>query len=58
MKRRMDITLRLSFVKRLIDEIMEELAKFKDRFSKQRILLNEKIGSNEHRKERSVDVKS
>ena len=52
MKRRMDITLRPSFVKRLIEEIMEELAKFKDRFSKQRILLNEKIGSNEHRKDK------
>ncbi len=26
MKRRMDITLRLSFVKRVIEEIMEELA--------------------------------
>ena len=52
MKRRMDITLRPSFVKRLIEEIMEELAKFKDRSSKQRILLNEKIGSNEHRKDK------
>jgi hypothetical protein len=52
MKRRMDITLRLSFVKRVIEEIMEELAQFKGRSSKQRILLNEKIGSNDHRKDK------
>ena len=52
MKRRMDITLCPSFVKRLIEEIMEELANFEDRSSKQRILLNEKIGSNEHRKDK------
>jgi len=48
MKRRMDITLRLSFVKRVIEEIMEELAQFKGRSFKQRILLNEKIGLSEH----------
>ena len=52
MKRRMGITPRSSFVKRLIEEIMEELAKFKNKSSKQRILLNEKIGSNEHRKDK------
>ena len=52
MKRRMDITLRLSFVKRVIEEIMEELAQFKGRSSKQRILRNEKIGSNDHRKDK------
>jgi hypothetical protein len=52
MKRRMDITLRLSFVKRVIEEIMEELAQFKSRSSKQRILLNEKIDSNDHRKDK------
>ena len=52
MKRRMDITLRLPFVKRVIEEIMEELAQFKGRSSKQRILLNEKIGSNDHRKDK------
>ena len=52
MKRRMDITLRLSFVKRVIEEIMEELAQFKGRSSKQRILLNEKIGLIEHRKDK------
>jgi len=52
MKHRMDITLRLSFVKRVIEEIMEELAQFKGRSSKQRILLNEKIGSNDHRKDK------
>ena len=51
MKHRMDITLRLSFVKRVIEEIMEALAKFKGRSSEQRIMLNEKIGSNDHRKE-------
>jgi len=52
MKRRMDITLRLSFVKRVIEEIMEELAQFKGRSSKQRILLKEKIGSIDHRKDK------
>ena len=52
MKRRMDITLRLSFVKRVIEEIMEELAQFKGRSSKQRILLNEKIGLSEHDKDK------
>ena len=52
MKRRMDITLRLSFVKRVIEEIMEELAQFKGRSSKHRILQNEKIGSNDHRKDK------
>ena len=52
MKRRMDITLRFSFVKRVIEEIMEELAQFKGRSSKQRILRNEKIGSNDHRKDK------
>ncbi len=55
MKRRMDITLRLSFVKRVIEEIMEELAQFKGRSSKQRILRNEKIGLSEHRKDKLID---
>ena len=55
MKHRMDITLRLSFVKRVIEEIMEELAQFKSRSSKQRILLNEKIGLSEHRKDKSIN---
>ncbi len=54
MKRRMDITLRLSFVKRVIEEIMEELAQFKGRSSKQRILRNEKIGLSEHRKDKLI----
>ena len=55
MKRRMDITLRLSFVKRVIEEIMEELAQFKGRSSKQRILRKEKIGSNDHRKDKWIN---
>ena len=44
MKRRMDITLRLSFVKRVNDEFLEDLAQFKGRSCKRIILLNEKIG--------------
>ena len=52
MKRRMDITLRLSFVKRVIEEFMEDSAQFKGRSSKQRILLNEKIGLSENQKDK------
>ena len=44
MKRRMDITLRLSLVKRVIEEFLQDLAQFKGSSCKQRILLNEKIG--------------
>ena len=44
MKRRMDITLRLSFVKRVTEEFSEDLAQFKGRSCKRRILLNEQIG--------------
>ena len=44
MKRRMDITLRLSFVKRVIEEFLEDLDQLKGSSCKRRILLNEKIG--------------
>ncbi len=44
MKRRMDITLRLSFVKRVIEEFLKDLAQFKGSSCKQRILLSAKIG--------------
>ena len=44
MKRRMDITLRLSFVKRVIEEFLEDLDQFKGSFCKRRILLSAKIG--------------
>ena len=37
MKRRMDITLRLSFVKRVIEKFMKDLAQLKGRSCKQRI---------------------
>ena len=48
MKRRMDITLRLSFVKRMIEAFMEDLAQFKGKSCKRRILLNEQIGLSEN----------
>ena len=43
MKRRMDITLRLSFVKRVIEEFLKDLDQLKGSF-KRRILLSAKIG--------------
>ena len=44
MKRRMDTTLRLSFVKRVIEEFLKDLDQLKGSSCKPRILLNAKIG--------------
>jgi hypothetical protein len=44
MKRRMDITLRLSFVKRVIEEFLKDLDQLKGSSCNRRILLSAKIG--------------